>query len=145
MPLIRSLQDMPMIVFMQTGWLCPHPQKLWTSSIAKDNLTGRCIYFCKSVHKNSLMLKSPFYFCCTGFKKRLFSGLTCFIQLLAVFRTTAWLLSSTSVSLKCLRHFYSRPLTLRFWFRSRTQRGHFGRHVFIWEDTNGNPELVLEI
>ncbi len=39
MPLIQSLQDMPMIVFMQTGWLCLHPQKLWTSSIAKDRPT----------------------------------------------------------------------------------------------------------
>lgn len=41
MPLIQSLQDMPMIVFMRTGWLCPHPQKPWRRSIAKGNQTNQ--------------------------------------------------------------------------------------------------------
>lgn len=49
-----------MIVFMQTGWLCLHPQKLWRRSIAKDNPTrnqvtvgDRCVYFYETVHKQS--------------------------------------------------------------------------------------------
>lgn len=58
MPLTLSLQDMPMIVFMQTGWLCILPQKLWTRLIVKNATQSqlwkrhgeRCVYLYMTVY-----------------------------------------------------------------------------------------------